>query len=84
MLLPKNGNYNRPLNSDEARERIKEATIVATGHYIPARILRQTCGHLYSKNGDASILSRMGWSPGFAFCYTWAPRSFFTASSTLT
>jgi hypothetical protein len=77
LLLPYHHNYNRPLSSDEVRKRIKCATIKATGHYIQARILRQTCGHLYSKNGDASILSRFGWSPQFAFCYTWAPRTYY-------
>lgn len=84
LLLPRHRNYNRPLNSDEARERIKEATLQATGHYVPPRILRQTCGHLYCKDGDASILSRMGWSPQFSFCYTWLPRTFFPANSSLT
>jgi integrase len=84
LLLPRHRNYNRPLSSDQARKRIKEATIKATGHYIPARILRQTCGHLYSKNGDASILSRMGWSQQFSFCYTWLPRTFFSTESSLT
>lgn len=78
LLLPYNHNYNRTLSSDEIRERIKNATIAATGHYIQARVLRQTCGHLYSKNGDASILSTIGWSPQFAFCYTWLPRTYFT------
>lgn len=82
LLLPRHRNYNRLLNSDEARERIKEATTQATGHYIPARILRQTCGHLYSKNGDASILSRMGWSEQFSFCYTYLPRTFFNSTIT--
>ena len=78
LLLPHHHNYNRLLSSDEARERIKVATHAALGHYIQARILRQTCGHLYSKNGDASILSRMGWSAQFAFCYTWAPRIYYS------
>jgi hypothetical protein len=78
LLLPYHHNYNRPLSTTKVRERIKLATIAATGHYIQARILRQTCGHLYSKNGDASILSRLGWSPQFAFCYTWAPRTYFS------
>ncbi len=78
LLLPYHGHYNRPICTHQARKRIKSATLAATGHYIPARILRQTCGHLYSKNGDASILSRIGWSPQFAFTYTWAPRTYFS------
>jgi hypothetical protein len=78
LLLPYHGHYNRPICTHKVRERLKSATIAATGHYIPARILRQTCGHLYSKNGDASILSRIGWSPQFAFTYTWAPRTYFS------
>lgn len=78
LLLPYHHNYNRPLSTDKVRERIKLATIRATGHYIQARILRQTCGHLYAKDGDASILSRLGWSTQFAFCYTWLPRTYFS------
>jgi hypothetical protein len=78
LLLSRHRNCNRPLSSDQVRQRIREATVTATGHHIPARILRQTCGHLYSRNGDASILSRMGWSPQFAFCYTWLPRTYFS------
>lgn len=78
LLLPYHGHYNRPICTHQLRKRIKAATLAATDTYIPARILRQTCGHLYSKNGDASILSRIGWSPQFAFCYTWAPRTYFT------
>jgi|GEM_PF-1366675 len=59
---------------------ICEATIQATGVYISAKILRQTCGDLLSKNGDASILSQLGWSPQFAFEYTWLPREINTGS----
>lgn len=77
LLLPYHAKHNRPICTHKVRERIKSATVAATGHYIPARILRQTCGHLYSKDGDASILSRIGWSPQFAFAYTWAPRTYF-------
>jgi hypothetical protein len=78
LLLPYHAKHNRPICTHKVRERIKSATCAATGHHIPARILRQTCGHLYSQNGDASILSTIGWSPQFAFTYTWAPRTCFS------
>ena len=74
LVLPKHAHYNRPLSKNLIRERIYAATTYATGTLISPRILRQTCGHLYSQNQDASILSRMGWSPQFAFHYTWLPR----------
>ncbi len=36
------------------------------------------CGHLHTKNGDGSVLSTLGWSPNFAFHYTWLPRHVIT------
>jgi len=85
MFLPESNVSNRPLSTDIILERIKRATQEATGHAIPARILRQTCGHLHSLKQDASALSRLGWSPQFAFHYTWLPRTYFSPkNSTLT
>jgi site-specific recombinase XerD len=77
LFFPESNVSNRPLSTDIVLERIKRATREATGHAIPARILRQTCGHLHSMKQDASALSRLGWSPQFAFHYTWLPRVYF-------
>lgn len=74
LLLPKHHRFIRPLHTNTLIQRISEATISATGKAILPRVLRQTCGHLNSKNGDGSRLSRLGWSPSFSFAYTWLPR----------
>ena len=80
LCLPYHYNYNRPLSYDTLHKRIQQATLAATGKTIPAKILRQTCGHIYSRNQDASVLTTLGWSPQFAFHYTWLPRQYYTPS----
>lgn len=78
LVLCRNYRANRPLSADTISQRIQEATRAATGSVeIPPSILRQTCGHLHSQNQDASLLSRLGWSPEFAFHYTWLPRAYY-------
>lgn len=75
LLMPRNeARYNHPVSDFTLRQRILKATMEATGSAIPPKVLRQTGGHLYVKDGDGSILSRLGWSPYFAFAYTWLPR----------
>jgi len=78
LILPYHNHYCRPLSDRCAALRFQKATLAACGLKIPARILRQTCGHLHTKNGDASALTRLGWSTQFAFYYTWLPRTFFS------
>lgn len=70
--------HNRNLGDNYITGLLKMATLQATGIPIPPRVLRQTCGHLMTRGGDASALSRLGWSPQFAFHYTWLPRVRFT------
>ena len=82
LLLPRNRQHNRPLSDTIVLRKITTATRAATGLSISARVLRQTCGHLHSRNQDASMLSRLGWSPQFAFHYTWLPRSYFKSTHT--
>lgn len=77
LFLPKNGRSNRPLSTHCIGTRMKQATLAATGQAIPIRVLRQTCGSLHTQNQDASLLTRLGWSPQYAFHYTWLPRSYF-------
>lgn len=79
ILIPK-GHHNRPPSDVYVASLIAKATEAALGQSIPCRILKQTCGHIYSAKGDASILSQLGWSPSFAFNYTWLPRTYFTQS----
>lgn len=74
LLLPKHHHHTRPLSDKTLNQRIYAATLAAIGVCISPKVLRQTCGHLYSKHGDGFLLSRIGWSPEFAFCYTWLPR----------
>lgn len=78
LLLPNHNQYNRPLRRDSVTTRVKLASLAATGVPIPARVLRQTCGHLHSRNEDASVLSCLGWSPHFSFEYTWRPRHYYS------
>ncbi len=56
--------------------RLAEATRAALGEPVPESVLRQTCGHILSRQQDASLLSRMGWSSCAAFRYTWMPRTY--------
>ena len=78
LLLPYNNRSNSVLNTDTVSERIKIATTLAIKTPVTAKVLRQTCGHIYSRNQDASLLTQLGWSPQFAFHYTWLPRRYFS------
>lgn len=82
LFLPRHGHYDRPIHQKTFIKRVYAATFKATGKKIPPKVLRQTCGHLHSKNGDASILSTLGWSPSFSFDYTWLPREIFSEKQT--
>lgn len=74
LVLPRNYHYTRPIHPQTLISRIYAATVAATGRKIPPKILRQTCGHIHTRNGDGSVLTKLGWSPNFAFQYTWLPR----------
>jgi hypothetical protein len=78
LFFPETLHSNRPLSTTVIRHRFNQATQTATGTPIPIRIVRQTCGDLHSQNSDSSILSQLGWSSQFAFCYTWLPRTYFS------
>lgn len=77
LLLPYHKNYNRPLSKGTITKRVCRATFAATGLSIPPKILKQTCGFIHSRQGDASILSTLGWSQGFSFAYTCLPITYF-------
>ena len=74
LFLDPQFQHNRNLSDEYIRALIKKATLHATGSSITPRVLRQTCGHIMTRGDDASALSHLGWSPQFAFHYTWLPR----------
>ncbi|MBC8548767.1 MAG: site-specific integrase [Candidatus Brocadiales bacterium] len=74
LFLHRTFNSNNFLCTAVIKDRFKDATMAATDTKITNRIIRQTCGHLNSQSGDASLLSTLGWSDQFAFHYTWLPR----------
>jgi site-specific recombinase XerD len=78
LVLPRHYHYSRPMHPQTLLNRIYNATTQATGHRIMPKVLRQTCGHLHTRNGDGSVLATLGWSPNFAFHYTWLPRHVIT------
>jgi hypothetical protein len=77
LFLDPQFQHNRNLSNDYIRTLVKSATLSATGSAILPRVLRQTCGHIMTRGDDASALSHLGWSPQFAFHYTWLPRTQF-------
>ena len=81
LYLHSRGLHNRNPSDEYIRALIKKATLNATGVPIPSRVLRQTCGHLMTRGDDASALGHLGWSPQFAFHYTWLPRILFQPKS---
>lgn len=78
LVLPNHHHYTRSLHPHTMLKKIYSATSEATGHKITPKVLRQTCGHLHTRNGDGSVLATLGWSPNFAFHYTWLPRHIVT------
>ncbi|MFT6128095.1 MAG: hypothetical protein ACJAVA_002593 [Flavobacteriaceae bacterium] len=78
LLLHKRSLTNNFLSTNTINQRFQDATFEATGIKIPANIVKQTCGHLHSQSGEASALTRLGWSAQFAFHYTWLPREIWT------
>lgn len=79
LFLPRNGRYNRSLSERTIVDRVYAATQKAINRPVPPSVLRQTSGDLHTKAGDGSLLTVLGWSPQFAFAYTWLPREIFTA-----
>lgn len=82
LLLPYNHWYAIPINSKIFDQRLKKATQLAlNGRSVPFTVLRSTCGVLYSQNGDASLLTKLGWSRNNAFPYTYREREVFIPRS---
>jgi len=82
LLLPYNHWYAIPINSKIFDQRLKKATQLALdGQSVPFTVLRSTCGVLYSQNGDASLLTKFGWSRNHVFHYTYRDREVFIPKS---
>jgi hypothetical protein len=80
LILPKRSNFVRPCNQHRIHLMVTRFTKEATGVRIPHQILRQTCGHIYSTQSDASVLSSLGWSRLSASFFAWKPRVYYTGS----
>ena len=78
LVLSVNMRTNNPATIRTIHRWMHKATLEATGKNIPIRYIRQSCGHIYSTNSDAAILSRFGWAPSTAFSYVWTPRVLYT------
>ena len=76
LVLPYQDLYLRPVGKSTIRNRFASATKDALGYAIPARFIRQTCGHIHTNGNDASMLGHIGWSRRHIFSYTWVPRVF--------
>jgi site-specific recombinase XerD len=84
LILQKNGRHNRPLHTVSILKRFVKATTLATGVPVPMNVVRRTCGHVYSIQRDAGILTELGWSKEYSFHFTWRPRRLFTSKKSKT
>ena len=78
LILHKQGLHNRPLRTLAIVKRFEKATLLACGYSVPMNIVRRTSGHIYSIQGDAAVLTEMGWSKDYSFDFMWRPRRLFT------
>jgi hypothetical protein len=79
LILQKRGRHNRPLHTVSILKRFVKATTLASGVPIPMNVVRRTCGHIYSIQGDAEIISKLGWSREYSSDFMWRPRRLFTS-----
>jgi site-specific recombinase XerC len=84
LILHKQGHHNRPLRTTAILKRFVEATKSASGTPVPMNIVRRTCGHIYSIQGDAAILTELGWSKDYSFDFMWRPRRLFRSAKSKT
>lgn len=73
LFIRSTGYYNRAVSRTWIESRIFQATEIATGRRINPSVLRQTCGYIFVKGNDGSLLRELGWSRETAFNYTWMP-----------
>lgn len=74
------GRSTRPLTIDTVINYFYKATIAATGQRIPPNVVRRTSGHIHVDHGDASRLTKLGWSQSYCHGFSYLPRTYFTPS----
>jgi hypothetical protein len=70
----------RPLAVGRVIDLFCDATIAATGQRIPPNVVRRTSGHIHVDRGDASRLTKLGWSKTYSHAFSYRPRTYFTSS----
>lgn len=70
FLLPRNNQLAVPLNSKVVDRKLVAASKKAlNGKSVSFTLLRNTCGYIHTKQDDASILTKLGWSKKHAFSF---------------
>jgi site-specific recombinase XerD len=69
---------NRHLHSHTVARLFIQATTAATGKEIPPGVVRRTSGHIHVDHGDASRLTKLGWSKTHANGFSFRPRRYFS------
>jgi site-specific recombinase XerD len=69
---------NRLLHNHSILDLFYEASLAATGQRIPPNVVRRTSGHIHTNHGDASRLTKLGWSKSTATDFSFLPRNYFS------
>ena len=81
LFLPEKKWYNAPLQPTTLYQRLKRATSTALGgRSIPWGVLHSSCGVLHTRYQDASILTKLGWSPQHACSYVYIQKKIYSPS----
>jgi hypothetical protein len=75
-----NDRTNRFLSIGTVIDLFYKATIAATGERIPPSVVRRTSGHIHTHYGDASRLTKLGWSKSTSTDFSVLPRRYFSRS----
>ena len=82
LFLQENKWFNAPIDPSVLEHRLRRATRRALGdRSIPWRILHSSCGVLYTRYQDASILTRLGWSQKHASHYVYVTKKIHSPST---
>ena len=82
LFLRTNKWHNTPIDSITIGERLQRATTAALGgEAISWRVLHNTCGVLYTRFQDASLLSQLGWSRKYTSNFVYLTKKFHTRST---
>lgn len=69
----------RPLSMTTVIDIFCRASIAATGQRIPPNVVRRTSGHIHVDYGDASRLTKLGWSKTHSNEFSSRQRTYFSA-----